>query len=95
MFPSFSDAPMISAPAADREAAIGLIHSHPRHDLFLSSIDQHNLYKFQRDEAIAVSGVYSGMFMFLFFHQITFLSQCVILAHCFSFCLFILFFLRR
>ena len=47
--------------AVDGEAAIGLIHTHPRHDLFLSSIDQHNLYKFQRDCDVAVSAVYSGM----------------------------------
>ena len=49
--------------ADNNEGVLGLIHTHPQHGLFLSSIDQHNLYKFQSEVPLSVSGVYSGMFI--------------------------------
>ena len=49
--------------ATNNEIVVGLIHTHPRHALFLSSIDQHNLYNLQRDNNFSVSAVFSGMFI--------------------------------
>ena len=48
--------------ATSDEIVIGLIHTHPQHELFLSSIDQHNIYNLQRDNDWSVSAVFSGMF---------------------------------
>ena len=76
------------ASSGDYEAAIGLIHTHPQHGLFLSSIDQHNLYKFQVDVDYAVSFVYSCMISFLFF-----LALCKIYVFYLFFLCFFFFFL--
>ena len=53
--------------ATNDEIVVGLIHTHPRHRLFLSSIDQHNIYNLQRDNDFSVSAVFSGMFITFIF----------------------------
>ena len=59
----------------NEDIAIGWIHTHPKHGLFLSSVDLHNQLKFQRELQGSVAGVYSGMYCLFTSNILLFISH--------------------